>query len=167
MYGSSYSTVKAAVVAKLDARSGLDGVSVAGEPPVDPFKVQGDTGSGKAIWLADAEGDYDNVVLCGAGRLDLEETYDLTLVLQALPQSTSDTQAVTDQRVDAMLGEVLLQMATDPTWGITASADLPIVYLMSTRGSFRRFVGPIAERNIRPSRCELDLHVQCRITFDP
>ena len=167
MYGSSYSSVKAAVVTKLTARNGLSGVAVSGEPPVDPFNVQSQTGSGKAIWIADTEGDYDNVVLCGPGRLDLEETYDLKLVLQSLPLSTTDNQAVTDQRVDVMLGEVLLEMAGDPTWGLVATADLPIVYLMSTHGSFRRFVGPISDRNIRPSRCELDLNVRCRITFDP
>lgn len=157
--GSSYATAKAAIVAQLDARSGLDDVTVMGEPPVDALKVTGPSGNGKAIWLADAEGDYDNEVFCGAGRLDLDENYRLTIVIQALPVA-GDTQATTDLKVDNILGEVLTEMAADPTWGLTQFQQFE-----TTRGSFRRFVGPIGERNLRPARCELDLEVNARLSF--
>jgi hypothetical protein len=157
--GSSYATAKAAILAQLKARTGLSDVEVSGEPPVDALKVTGPFGNGQAIWLADAEGEYDNEVFCGAGRLDLDENYRLTVVIQALPVA-GDSQADTDLRVDYMLGEVLAEMAADPTWGLTEFQQFE-----TTRAAFRRFVGPIGERNLRPARCELDLEVNARISF--
>lgn len=158
--GSTYAAGKAAILAQLDARSGLDDVTVMGEPPVDALKVTGPAGNGKAIWLADAEGEYDNEVFCGVGRLDLSETYTLTIVIQALP-TAGESQADTDLKVDNMLGEILTELAADPTWGLTGTFH----QFETTRGGFRRYVGPIGERALRPSRCELDLEVRARITF--
>lgn len=159
--GSTYSTAKAAIVEQLSRRGGLADVAVIGEPPVDALNLVGESGSGKAIWIADAEGDQDNVVLCGQGRLDVDETYDLTIVIQALPLD-SENQADTDLKVDHMLGEVMLEMAGDPTWGLTQ-----FVQFETSRGSFRRFVGPIGNTALRPSRCEFDLEVRARISFAP
>lgn len=164
MIGSTYSTVKSAITAQLAQRSGLSGVDVLAAPPVDALNIHGPSGSGKAIWIVDAEGDYDNVVMCGAGRLDIEESYGLTIVLQAMPVNKSETQASTDLKVDEMLGELLLEIAADPTWGLAVP---PVQYLETTRGSFRRFVGPLGQTAIRPSRCEFDLNVEARISFDP
>lgn len=160
--GSTYAAAKAAIVAQLAVRSGLSGVAVAGEPPVEPLKVMGSTGSGKAIWIADSEGEYDNVVICGPGRLDIEELYSLTIVFQAVPVNASETQATTDLRVDEMLGEFLLEMAADVTWGLSQFTQFE-----TTRGGFKRYVGPVTDRNIRPSRCELDLDVRARISITP
>lgn len=157
--GSTYAAAKAAIVTKLDARNGLDAVTVLGEPPVNALNLTGATGSGQAIWIADAEGDYDNVVLCGNGRLDLDETYALMIVFQALPLDGED-QADTDAKVDTMLYEFLDEMAGDPTWGVTAFTQF-----YTSRGSFRRYVGPVTDRNIRPSRCEFALEVNARISF--
>lgn len=160
MNGSTYSTVKAAIVTALGEVAALADVDISPAPPADASKVKGTSGTGKAIWIADADGDYDNVVLCGTGRLDLEETYDLTIVIQALALDSDDTQLITDQRVDGMLGEILTVMANDPTWGITA-----FVYCQTTRGGFRRFAGPVTNTGSYPSRCELDLTVEARISF--
>lgn len=157
--GSTYATAKAALLAQLDARSGLDDVAVAGEPPVEPLKVMGPTGSGKAIWIADAEGDYDVTQMCGVGRIDFDEPYELVLVIQALPLA-SETQANTDLKVDQMLGEVLLEITADPTLGLTQFQQFVIL-----PSGFRRFVGPIEGRNLRPSRCELSLEVQARVSL--
>lgn len=158
--GSSYSTVKAAIYARLSSRPRLQGVALDLHPPVDALKLTGPNGSGEAVWLADAEGDYENVVICGPGRLDLDETFTLTIVLQALAKNSSDTQLVTDQRVDELLGEVLTAMAEDPTWGVTE-----FVYCQSTYGQVRRFAGPLGDRPTFPSRAELDLVVEARISF--
>lgn len=158
--GSSYSTVKEAMWTRLRARAGLSSVAVSPDPPADPLNVRGPSGSGDAIWIADAEGSYENVVL-GAPGLWLEELYDLTLVIQAMPTNSTDTQLRMDRRVDEMLYEVLQETAGDPSWGVT-----DFVYVQIARGPFRRLVGPIEGRNIRPARCELDLNVECRIRFD-
>lgn len=161
--GSTYATLKAAIVTQLSARSGLEGVDVLPAPPADALKVHGPTGAGKAIWIADAEGDQDNTVLCGEGRLDIDETYSLTIVLQALPID-NEAQTATDLKVDQMLGELLLELASDPTWGLVTG---PVQYLITSRGSFRRFTGPLPGNATYPSRCEFDLDVEARISFDP
>lgn len=158
--GSAYSTVKGAVFTRLAGRPRLQGVALDLHPPADALKVTGPHGSGEAIWFADAEGDYTNEIICGPGRLDLDETFTLTIVLQALPKNTSDTQIVTDRRVDELLGEVLTAMAEDPTWGVT---DFPVC--QSTYGSVRRFGGPMGDRPMYPSRAEFDLVVEARLTF--
>lgn len=165
MYGSTYSTVKQAIITRLADVDGLDRVEILAAPPVNPLDVHGQYGTRQAIWIADAEGDYDNVVLCGAGRLDLEELYDLTVVFQALPLDTDDTQIVCDRRVDEMLGAFLKDMADDATFGVAATDDLPLVYITISRAGFRRFCGPFPDANQFPSRCELTLHVEARISF--
>jgi|SRR5690606_4070608 len=157
--GSTYAALKTAIVTKLQARPGLTDTAVSAAPPADPLNLTGPGGTGKAIWIADAEGSYENEII-GGPPLRLEEIYTLTVVFQALPANTSDTQLVTDARVDDMLGEFLAQMASDITWGVTA-----FEYLHTTYGDFRRFVGPISDRNFFPSRCELDLGVEARIVL--
>lgn len=157
--GSTYAALKQAIVTRLDTRPALTATAISAAPPVDPFKVVGASGSGQAIWIADGEGVYENVVI-GGPPLRLEELYTLTIVFQALPANTSDTQLVTDQRVDDMLGEFLSEMASDITWGIT-----DFEYLHSTYGAFRRFSGPVTDRGIFPSRCELDLEVEARLVL--
>ncbi len=161
--GSSYAAVKAAIVTKLSARPGLNDVSVIGQPPVKPEDLKGPNGSGKAIWIADAEGSYENVVFL-APDLFLDESYNLKVVIQALPRDSGDTQAITDRRVDEMLYEVLQQAALEEAsdvnaWGIT---DVSVAVRISS-GTFRRFCGPYTSTVQFPSRCEFDLLVEDRI----
>lgn len=165
MLGSTYSTVKAAILDRLANVADLADATVTGAPPTDPVNVLGESGSGKAIWIASGEGSYDNTVLCGPGRLDIDETYDLTIVFQSLPLDSDDGQAVTDTRVDEMLGAFLSDMATDATFGVAASDDLPLVYITISRGSFERFSGPFTNGVLYPSRCELKLDVEARLSF--
>lgn len=163
--GSSYSSLKAAVADNLSARSGLSDVTVLAWPPLEASELKGPDGSGKAIWIADTpDGEYENVVM-GAPDLWLDETYTLTLVLQALPNDTDDTQLITDQRVDEMLYEVLQESAQDTAWGLQTGDDQPFVFVEATRGAFQRFVGPIPNGATRPSRCQLSLDVHARIQF--
>lgn len=165
MYGSTYGTLKQAILTRLAAVNALSGVSISGNPPVDPLNVTGSDGSGRAIWISDAEGAYDNVVMCGQARLDIEEVYDLNITFQALQRDTGDTQVASDLRVDTMLYAFLEDMADDITFGVAASSDLPLVYITVSRGSFRRLVGPITGTNKMPSACVLSLHVEARISF--
>lgn len=155
--GSSYSTAKAAIVQKLGRRGGLANVEIHYQAPVQASDAGGE--SGDAIWLDDAVGDYENVVICGL-PLRLEEIYALTLVIQVLRPSTDGTQQVADERVDAILYEVLSQLATDPTFGVTA-----FNYFQITRGAFTRTTGFLPTGGGHGARCELDLNVECRHTF--
>lgn len=159
--GSSYGTVKAAIVDTLAARPGLSEVAVSYAPPAKPLEVRGPTGRGDAIWITDAAGDNDNVVL-GAPGLWVDETYDLTVVLQSLPVDSDEDQRVTDRRVDEMLYELLWQTATDPHWGLAGT----FVHLRITRGGWRRLVGPLEGTAVFPSRCEFDLAVEARLRFE-
>lgn len=155
--GSSYSTAKAAIVTKLTARLGLAGVVIHYQAPEKASDVGGE--SGDAIWLDNASGEYENVVICGL-PLRLEELYTIRLVIQSLRPSTAGTQQVADARVDAMLFEVLQELAADPTFGVTA-----FNYFHITRGSFTRVTGLLPTGAGHGARCELDLSVECRHTF--
>jgi hypothetical protein len=115
--------------------------------------------SGDAIWLDQAEGDYENVVICGL-PMRLEEVYSLTLVIQSLRPARDGTQQVADARVDALLFEVLTELATDPTFGVTA-----FNYFQITRGAFKRITGFLPTGAGHGSRCELELNVECRHVF--
>lgn len=165
--GSSYATVKTAIVTKLRARSALTDVAVEPAPPANPTEVMGESGSGKAIWIADADGQYDAVVMA-APDLRIDETYELVIVIQSLPKDTDDTQLVTDQRVDEMLYEVLHQVAAELTvdapWGI-ATQDGPFNYLQITPAGFERFAGPLTNQRPYPSRTEQRLLVESRLVI--
>lgn len=154
--GSSYSTAKAAIVSKLSARSGLTGVAIRYQAPEKASDVGGE--SGDAIWLDDAEGNYENPVLpiaCG-----IQENYSLTLVLQSLRPSTGGTQQVADARVDAMLYEFWSEITADHTFGVTAFKH----FIVST-ASTRRITGVLPTGAGHGARCELRLNVESRIQF--
>lgn len=155
--GSSYATAKAAIVSRLETRGGLSEVTVRYQAPVVASDMGG--ASGDAIWLDAAEGDYENVVICGL-PLRLEEIYSLTLVVQSLRPTTDGTQQAADERVDEVLYEILAELANDPTFGVTA-----FNYFQITRGSFRRITGFLPSGAGHGARCELDLNVECRHTF--
>lgn len=157
--GSSYSTVKRAITDVLSDRGGLAEVSVSYQAPVAGEDVTGPTGAADAIWLHDADGEYDNVVICGL-PLRLEERYDLVLVVQSLQPDSLGTQEVADTRVDEMLFEVLDALATDPTFGVD-----DFDYLQVTRGRFRRVTGFLPTGSGHGARAELRLEVECRIAF--
>lgn len=157
--GSSYSTVKAAIASRLAARGGLSAVSVSYQAPKDAYNVAGPTGVQDAIWLDGADGDYDNVVVCGL-PLRLEERYDLLLVVQSLRAHSLGTQQSADTRVDELLFEVLDELATDPTFGVTG-----FDYLQVTRGRFRRWTGFLPNGAGHGAGAELRLEVECRHAF--
>lgn len=165
--GSAYGTVKAAIVTRLRARSGLSDVAIQPAPPTDPVSLMGESGSGKAIWIADAEGSYDAVVMA-APDLRLDETFELVVVCQSLPKDTDDDQLVTDLRVDALVFEVLHQAAQELTvsapWGIPVDDD-PFNYLQITPGTFERYAGPLTNQRPYPSRTEQRLQVESRLVF--
>lgn len=162
--GSSYSSVKAAIVASLAERPGLATVNVSYSAPRQREDVQDSTGSGDTIFLDEAEGSYENLVFGGPG-LWLDEAYSLNLVIQSLQADSESAQADVDRRVDEMVWEVLDEMAVNATFGCDIDAA-GLVHLIIARGNFRRVTGPLSPSGYG-ARLELTLSVDARIRFDP
>lgn len=162
--GSTYGTLKTAITQRLSNRPGLSAVAVGYEAPRFREDVMHSTGSGESIYLDQAEGSYQNVVM-GAPGLWLEEVYSVALVIQVLTVDSDKGQAFADLRVDELLWEVLDEMSADPTFGITTDDDR-FVYVQVTRGDFTRFTGQLSPSG-NGARVELALDVEARIRFDP
>lgn len=160
--GSSYSTLKWAIFQQLQARAGLQGVAVSYQAPVQAQDVQDSTGSSEAIWLDDADGEHENVVICSL-PLQIEELYSIALVVQVLRPSSLGDQRAADLRVDELLFEVLSELATDPTWGLSNTGNF--VYLHTTRTAFRRVTGFLPNGAGHGARAELALRVDSRLRF--
>lgn len=160
--GSSYSSVKWAIHDQLAARAGLQGVAVSYQAPVQATDVQDSSGSGEAIWLDDGAGEHNNVVICSL-PLQIEEQYQISVIVQVLRPSSLGTQREADLRVDELLYEVLHELATDPTWGLSNVGNF--VYLHTTRSTFQRVTGFLPSGAGHGARAELNLQVDSRLRF--
>lgn len=161
--GSSYSSVKWAIYQQLSARAGLQGVAVSYQAPIQAQDVQDSTGSAESIFLDDGDGEHENVVICSL-PLQLEELYTIRVVVQVLRPSSLGTQREADLRVDTLLYEVLHELASDPTWGLSNTGNF--VYLHTTRSTFRRVTGFLPSGAGHGARCELALRVESRLRFN-
>lgn len=160
--GSSFSTLKWEIYLALKARAGLQGVAVSYQAPVQTQDVQADGGTFEAIWLDDGSGEHENRVICSL-PLQIEEIYGITLVVQVLrPESLGDQRSA-DLRVDELLYEVMAEIATNPTFGLSNSG--PFVYLHVTRATFQRVTGFLPSGAGHGARAELLLQVESRLRF--
>jgi hypothetical protein len=163
--GTSYSVAKRTLIDALTARPGLAGVTVAYDLPTRGQDIRGDTGSWERISFDEGvdpipvEGSQANVVFCSL-PLHLDETYLLPVVIQVVRPEANDTRAI-DERVDELVGEVLEEVATDPTLGLLSFSRFEIPRAAATA----RWAGYIGEGRGRAAGCRLDLEVECRITF--
>lgn len=160
--GSSYSAVKWAIFQQLSARAGLQGVAVSYQAPVQRQDVEDSTGSSEAIFLDDGAGEHENVVICSL-PLQIEELYQISLVVQVLRPTSLGDQRAADLRVDELLFEVLSELAHDPTWGLSNTGNF--VYLHTTRSTFRRITGFLPAGAGHGARAELSLQVDSRLRF--
>lgn len=156
--GSSYATVKNALATLLAARTGLAGVAVSSQAPVQESDVTSSTGAFDAIWIDDTEGEYSDECF-RALPLAFDETYGLKVVIQSIKPTTAGTQYAADLRVDEMLYEVLAQIANDATLGVHS-----FNYLYALPTAFRRITGFMPTGAGHGSRCELTVEVKCRHT---
>lgn len=159
--GSSYSTLKAAIVDRLRLRPGLSAVTVSYRAPETTSEVQGESGSRELIHLDDASGDHTNVVFGGL-PLWLDESYDLKLIIQVLRQSSDGTQETADARLDELWFEVLAELANDPSFGVTAPG---IEHVVVSYSSFTVMTGFLQNSGGHAAGVELDLAVEARISF--
>ena len=162
--GSTYSTLKAAIVSTLSERPGLSTVNVGYAAPRQREDVADSTGSGDAIYLDEAEGEFGNSVF-GAPGLWLDENYTLNLVIQSLQSDSDITQLDVDRRVDEMVWEVLDEMSNDAKFGVDVTGN-DFVHMIVSRGGFRRVTGPLSPSGYG-ARLEFAINVEARIRFDP
>ena len=162
-HASAYSLTKSALVTLLAARAGLQGVAVSYQAPVGAPDVAA-RGSHESIFCDDAEGDFDDVVLC-AGGLRFDETLTVRLVIQVLRGSSLGTQQAADQRAEDLLYEVHAEIAGQNDWDL---ADLKLDvfdYFQVTPASQRWVTGFLPSGAGHAARCELGLLVEARRSF--
>lgn len=160
--GSSYAALKRAIIDRLQARSALSAVSVSYQAPIQASDVLDSKGNGEAIWLDEAEGEHQNVVICSL-PLHLEEVYALVCVIQVVQDHSEGTQQAADERCDELLFEVLSELANDPTFGL--STGDPFNYLHVTRSTWQRRTGFMPSGAGHGSTIRLMLEVNARIHF--
>lgn len=119
-HATPYALFKAAMVAKLEGRSGLSGVRVSYQAPEDVSDVRSESGSWESIHFNDASGTSEDVILCG-GHLHFDYEYLQTVVVQVLQPSSLGTQQAADERVEELLYELFAELAGQQNWDL---ADL-------------------------------------------
>jgi hypothetical protein len=106
---STVPTVKAALVALLDARAGLVGVQLAYSHPGAAIEPE-------AVYLGGVRGTNVYPVM-RAGRKPRDETYTVDVWFEAVRDGTSSQEA--EERVWALYGELEDTVADDPTLGLS------------------------------------------------
>lgn len=162
-HASAYSLTKSALVTRLDARPGVQGVAVSYQAPVSATDVEG-RGALEAIFCDDAEGDFDNRVLC-AGDLRFDETLTIQLVIQVARPTSLGTQQAADRRVEELLYEVHDELAGQNDWDLAELGLDVFDYFQVTPGAHRFVTGFLPSGEGHASRCELGLLVEARRSF--
>lgn len=157
-YGSAYSLVKAALVARFTARAGLAAVNIGYSYPLDGSMVDGD-----AIWLDDADGTAA-VEVFGGATARFDENATVNVIVQSLQTDSAGTQQVADKRVDTMLYDVIAAVATDMTLGLPgANTELSVFYVSGL--SIRRITGALdPATETYGARAEVGISFHSRIT---
>jgi hypothetical protein len=131
--GTNLSTIKAALLALVNARTGISsiGVTMRYGPPQNADDVTSTDGDLEAIWYGDsAQADIEIPYMVGLTAKPTREEIQFTVVCQAVQRSedgTTDGQQTADQRAEALLKEVLSELAEDPTVGLTTPRPLALV----------------------------------------
>lgn len=109
--GTTLVTVKQAIVTALRARAGLTGIQVMHGP--DDFPSGDDGLKDESIWLGDAKWLAMEIPTMKAGTKDVDETYELEVMIQVLKNDGS-TQETADLRAAVLLAEVQQAFAEAP-----------------------------------------------------
>ncbi len=106
--GTLYPQVVTELKTRLEARSGLNGIQVLDHKPVQILEAT-------AIWFGDPEAEDEEISFQESGGMVgiIEET-DFPLIIQV---TKKQTQALADADVAAWMGEVIEELAENPTLG--------------------------------------------------
>jgi hypothetical protein len=103
-YGVTLGPVRSIIVARLQARAGLQSVAVAYDQPSDASDVLGATGTRQAIWLKpEVQGANATAASLSLSR---NEDWQQIIVVQALPIDSSVGQQAADEAVSLLAGEI-------------------------------------------------------------
>lgn len=160
--GSAVPTFKQALITALLA---VEPDVVSYDSPMSLADALGQDGSGESVfWLDEIETAYDLVVV-HANHLQIDETADLTLVIQCVGRTTDSTQATLDTRAAEIQRAVFHELAGDPNLLIGDTADLRIVRALPVgAGSWSSGVD---SQNQRGVRIELPVRLEARIVSAP
>lgn len=117
------------LVAALQARPGLDGVSVLREYPTDPGDLRNAAGEYDAVWPG-RNGTQDvtdievKLPFAKSGPVVWDEEYTLWVTIQVLRNDTDGTQKIASDRAVEILGELVGAIAADPSLGFADTDDL-------------------------------------------
>lgn len=153
--GTALVDAKTALVTLLSARDGLDGVVVTRHAPKNTDDLRNSDGAYEAIWIRSANGSYEPTTL-RAGVLDLEEQWDLDVVIQVIQRSS--TEEATELRATELLDEVLLEIQDDPSLGVTSYRMFQAI-----PGQIREESGPMEQGDAYGARFELTVEITARI----
>jgi hypothetical protein len=117
--GTNLTAVKVALKARLAARSGLNGVEVGYGPPRNADDLQDAEGDLRAVWFG-ANGGSD-IIRPYMGSSVTHEVFRLEVVCQAIAHTEDEDQGqlLADQQAEAVLAEILSEIAANPTLSIS------------------------------------------------
>lgn len=157
---AAVAAVRSQLVELLSERLGLADVVVAYEPPAGHVDLQAaGSDTPAAIWMAgDASGQWQIESLRGP-PLRFVETAEQTVVLQVLPADDSDRQADIEARLAAMVGEVVDQLAGDPTLGIGDDVA-PLIQVLPAEYEWTAGRMDLGTEGAFAARCEMTLTIR-------
>lgn len=154
--GTSAPVAKQALVTLLDARIGTS-CNVTYEPPRSEEELKGVTGEFEAVWVGDvASNNVASEVMVGT-PLWVDEDYTIQLVIQVLKPDSDGTQALTDTRAAALLGELVGAICADPKLGIADTAKLVMFQVDALSWDMKSGFLPSQEGH----GCRFDVQVRC------
>lgn len=160
---SSYSIIKSALVDRLGTRGSLTVVNLLKHIPVNTDEIRTPVGTLEVIAMGDATGTFDDVVFC-AGGLRFDETFDLTVMIQAQGVDSNATQAAMDARVNELLYEVLAEVADQGTWNRDHGLDA-FDYVYFTPSTQDWHPGRLQATSVYACAMDLGLRVRARRNF--
>lgn len=128
--------------------------------PTDAAELMGEDGSGVAVWWSDdASAQIEWGPFTSASEHWLDETANVTLVIQSIGNDTDDTQEVIDERLTNALGQAYGILATDPSCGIDDDTD--IQFFAARPFALENPSGALGTR--RAGRFELTIEITARL----
>lgn len=125
--GTNLSAVKTAFRSLLDARTGLDGVTITYGEPRNADDLQDTEGDLRAVWFG-GEGGSD-IIRPYIGVNVTHEVLRFEVVCQAIvhTQDEDEGQLLADQQGEALLAEVLSLVATDPDLSMSNTEPMAVL----------------------------------------
>lgn len=166
-HATPYAALKALLVTRWKARTGLAGVEIGYQFPVDVTDVES-TGSGEAVWFETTEDSpVDSVVFCGPDlRFDGDGI--LPCRIQKLGSDSLDDLQAVESRVQEILYELIASFAEsdDLATDIVADATLAAFdYLTVTLAGYSSDGGRLRDTKIHGAAATLDIRVEWRRSY--